>query len=457
MALFVVPEKTMSTKHIDPTFSSGHPLSPGTIAWMKEHTPDAYQSLVDELIETKQGLNILLEAIDAGVPVDIGSKGRRALFESEWSVETFERMAQQVAKDKGKDPFETAIVALASNDPGMFYGLLSSMGPLDELVSHEPFKKFIEPPNFSGAINPGAQLAMSRLAIITAALDKKQTNPKAFINILTRVLQTKGMPDPFSLTVRIDLSGRIEDYTLFDLALRQSSLLSAMRNTGIDSAPKGDVLGQYQESLRRYLGETMGDKSLPADTRKKLGMALTEMAAIHIFPAQSDLDKHITCKIKIHSSSVGMSFRECFPVCERELKIPVFDHTHHGEVGHSTSPLHIIPLPMTLLGFAVHQGNKIAVANLLNQGHDVNASNTYNGVTPLHIAAAAGDLHMFSTLVDAGANPAATDIKGRMPLDWAGLTNAGLKQESAMRALVDSHAAKKSIMKIIKSVVPAPT
>ncbi|MCK6509495.1 ankyrin repeat domain-containing protein [Myxococcota bacterium] len=57
---------------------------------------------------------------------------------------------------------------------------------------------------------------------------------------------------------------------------------------------------------------------------------------------------------------------------------------------------------------------------MLDDGADINARD-YNGRTPLHVAAAAGQAHTVQLLLQHGASPLVADRSGRTPIDEAHL------------------------------------
>jgi ankyrin repeat protein len=72
-----------------------------------------------------------------------------------------------------------------------------------------------------------------------------------------------------------------------------------------------------------------------------------------------------------------------------------------------------------LLWHAVSSNNPAAIKVLIEARADVNAKDRYDEATPLHQAAAQGDLDNVKTLVDAGADTNAVSKRGGTPLDDA--------------------------------------
>lgn len=71
---------------------------------------------------------------------------------------------------------------------------------------------------------------------------------------------------------------------------------------------------------------------------------------------------------------------------------------------------------LTPLHIAAANGNVALVAELLAYHADVNAHDATHGVTPLHLAARNGHHQIAKLLLEHGANPQALDHQGKTPL-----------------------------------------
>lgn len=70
---------------------------------------------------------------------------------------------------------------------------------------------------------------------------------------------------------------------------------------------------------------------------------------------------------------------------------------------------------------------------LLCSGASVNAAHVDLGMTPLHYAAANGNVPAALLLLKSGADPAAVDASGRTPLHWAALTGTTILIRKLLR------------------------
>jgi ankyrin repeat protein len=70
----------------------------------------------------------------------------------------------------------------------------------------------------------------------------------------------------------------------------------------------------------------------------------------------------------------------------------------------------------SVLHHACLQGDRNLVGHLLRDGAALNGHSSYDGFTPLHMAASAGHALICQDLVGAGANPNALSTNGRTPL-----------------------------------------
>lgn len=441
----------MDATPLKPEPAPEHPITPQALAWLKEHAPEPYKELVEHLAEGEKTVGILLSAIEAGVPIDIGAAARNRMFkDADWTPSAFKLMAEQIVKDKNKDPFDAAIESIVDHDAGLYYGLLESWGSLDELVAGSQVTKVAKTFPIC-ATNSGANVSMSRLAVIMAAMESEAIAPKATRGRLTRTLQAKGLPDLLAVAVRTP----DREHTLLDVALRHSELLSAIQDAGLSKALNQASYPQYQEHLHRYISEKAGEQALLADTRKALGSRLLDMATFNVHPDPCELERRVAFKLNPADPRMSSPLGVCFPLNEKQFKIWDVNKVHYGnrkyDNPHGNFAWDGITLPVTLLSLAISQGSKKALENLIDKGDDVNACHESNGVTPLHVAAVMGDMASACMLLEAGARTDRKDIRGRTPLEWAGISQAGRDQEQSLRALIDSHAAQQSIRAILSA------
>mmetsp|Transcript_22387 Transcript_22387/g.53644 ORF Transcript_22387/g.53644 Transcript_22387/m.53644 type:complete len:205 (+) Transcript_22387:189-803(+) len=91
---------------------------------------------------------------------------------------------------------------------------------------------------------------------------------------------------------------------------------------------------------------------------------------------------------------------------------------------------------MSVMHFAVRQGNVTVVKELVRLGARVHKMTKSYGNTPLHWAAAFGKIDMIAQLLDAGADANALSNKGETPAHSA----AGAGQGEALAALIQAGA-----------------